>query len=197
MSKTLEEKKEIVAELKEILSQSQLALVIDYQGLTVAEISDLRRRMRPTGTVCKKAKNTLMQIAVDGDTKWQPMTEFLKGSSVFLLVQEDMKAAIKTYQEFQKVTKKTELRGAVFDGQALNEAEVKALTELPSKEELMARLAGGLKAIPTKLAVGLNAVPTKLAVGIKEVPASLVRAIKAVSEKEDSQVSEKDDSQAA
>ncbi|MBR8837408.1 MAG: 50S ribosomal protein L10 [Stigonema ocellatum SAG 48.90 = DSM 106950] len=187
MSKTLEEKKEIVAELKEILSQSQLALVIDYQGLSVAEISDLRRRMRPTGTVCKKAKNTLMRIAVEGDQKWLPMNEFLKGSSVFLLVHEDMKAAIKTYQDFQKDTKKTELRGGVFDGQALTLDDVKALTELPSKEELMARLAGGLKAIPTKLAVGLNAVPTKLAVGIKEVPGSLVRAIKAISEKEDSE----------
>jgi len=194
MSKTLEEKKEIVAELKEILSQSQLALVIDYQGLSVAEISDLRRRMRPTGTICKKAKNTLMRIAVDGNEKWQPLNEFLKGSSVFLLVQEDMKTAIKTYQDFQKATKKTELRGGVLDGQALTEEDVKALTELPSKEELMARLAGDLKAIPTKLAVGLNAVPKKLAVGIKEVPGSLVRAIKAVSEKEDSQ---KDDSQAA
>ena len=97
-----------------------------------------------------------------------------------------MKGAIKAYQDFQKATKKTELRGGVFDGQALTEEDVKALTELPSKEELMARLAGGLKAIPTKLAVGLNAVPTKLAVGIKEVPGSLVRAIKAVSEKEDS-----------
>ncbi|MBD2774791.1 50S ribosomal protein L10 [Iningainema tapete] len=184
MSRTIEEKREIVAELKELLSQSQLALVIDYQGLSVAEITDLRRRMRSTGTVCKKTKNTLMRIAVDGDSKWQPMTEFLKGSSVFLLVQEDMKGAIKTYEEFQKATKKTELRGGVFDGQALTLADVKALTELPTKEELMARLAGGIKAIPTKLAVGLNAVPTKLAVGIKEVPGSLVRAIKAVSEKE-------------
>lgn len=190
MSKSLAEKKEIVTELKEILSQSQLALVIDYQGLSVAEITDLRRRMRPTGTVCKKAKNTLMRIAVEGDDRWLPMNQFLKGSSVFLLVQEDMKTAIKTYQEFQKATKKTELRGGVLDGQALTEDDVKALTELPTKEELMARLAGGLKAVPTKLAVGLNAVPTKLAVGIKEVPGSLVRAIKAVSEKEE-------DSQAA
>lgn len=190
MSRTIEEKKAIVTELKEILSQSQLALVIDYQGLSVAEITDLRRRMRTTGTVCKKAKNTLMRIAVEGDRRWQPMTEFLKGSSVFLLVQEDMKGAIKTYQDFQKASKKTELRGGVFDGQALTLDDVKALSELPSKEELMARLAGGLKAIPTKLAVGLNAVPTKLAVGIKEVPGSLVRAIKAVSEKEGSQDSE-------
>jgi large subunit ribosomal protein L10 len=194
MPRTLEDKQEIVAELKEILSQSQLALIIDYQGLTVAEISDLRRKMRPTGTVCKKTKNTLMRIAVEGDSRWQPMTEFLKGSSVFLLVQDDMKSAIKTYQDFQKAAKKTELRGGVLDGQALTQDDVKALTELPSKEELMARLAGGLKAIPTKLAVGLNAVPTQLAVGIKEVPGSLVRAIKAVSEKEGGS---QDDSQAA
>lgn len=187
MSRTIEEKREIVSEIKELLSQSQLALIVDYQGLSVAEITDLRRRLRPTGTVCKKTKNTLMRIAIEGDSKWQPMAEFLTGSSVFLLVQEDMKGAIKTYEDFQKATKKTELRGGVFDGQALTLDDVKALTELPSKEELMARLAGGLKAIPTKLAVGLNAVPTKLAVGIKEVPGSLVRAIKAVSEKEDSQ----------
>ena len=193
MSKTLEEKQAMVAELKQTLSESQMAMVIEYQGLSVAEITDLRQRMRPTGTVCKMAKNTLMRIAVDGDDNWQPMTEFLKGASVFLLVQDDMKAAIKAYQEFQKATKKTELRGGVLEGRALTEADVKALTELPSKPELMARLAGGLKAVPTKLAVGLNAVPTKLGVGIKEVPASLVRAIKAVSEKEESLAAQADE----
>lgn len=186
MSRTLEQKQALVAEVKTALSQSHLAMVIEYQGLSVAEITDLRRRMRPSGTICKMSKNTLMRIAVDGDHNWQPMTEFLKGSSVFLLVQDDMKAAIKAYQDFQKATKKTELRGGVMEGRALTQDDIKALTELPSKEELMARLAGGIKAIPTKLAVGLNAVPTKLAVGIKEVPSSLVRAIKAVSEKEES-----------
>lgn len=194
MSRTLEQKQALVAEVKTALSQSHLAMVIEYQGLSVAEITDLRRRMRPSGTICKMSKNTLMRIAVDGDHNWQPMTEFLKGSSVFLLVQDDMKAAIKAYQDFQKATKKTELRGGVMEGRALTQDDIKALTELPSKEELMARLAGGIKAIPTKLAVGLNAVPTKLAVGIKEVPSSLVRAIKAVSEKEESS---QEDSQAA
>ena len=194
MSRTIENKQALVAEVKEALSQSQLAMVIEYQGLSVAEITDLRRRLRPTGTICKMTKNTLMRIAVEGDYTWQPMTEFLKGSSVFLLVQDDLKAAIKAYQDFQKATRKTELRGGVMEGRALTEDDIKALTELPSKEELMARLAGGLKAIPTKLAVGLNAVPTKLAVGIKEVPGSLVRAIKAVSEKEESQ---NEESQAA
>ncbi|MBV9388819.1 MAG: 50S ribosomal protein L10 [Chroococcidiopsidaceae cyanobacterium CP_BM_ER_R8_30] len=190
MSRTLENKQTLVAEVKELLSRSQLAMVIDYQGLSVAEITDLRRRMRPTGTICKMTKNTLMRIAVDGNYTWQPMTEFLKGSSVFLLVQDDLKAAVKAYQDFQRATRKTELRGGVMEGRALTEDDVKALTELPSKEELMARLAGGINAIPTKLAVGLNAVPTQVAVGIKEVPSSLVRALHAMSEKDASQTEE-------
>ncbi len=190
MGKTLEEKKAVVADLKGALNESSLALIIDYQGLSVAQISDLRKRMRPSGTVCKKAKNTLMRLAVKDDERWEPMTDFLKDSSVFLLVKEEMKEAIKAYEDFQKATKKTEIRGGVLDGQALTQDDIKALKELPSKQELMARLAGGIKAVSTKLAVGINAVPTKLAVGINEVPSSLVRAIKAVSEKEGSQESE-------
>lgn len=184
MGRTLENKKEIVAELKELLGESQLALVIDYKGLSVAEITDLRNRLREKGAVCKVTKNTLMRIAVEDEETWKPMTQFLKDSSAFLLVKEDMGGAIKAYQSFQKDTKKTELRGGVMEGRALNSDDLEAITQLPSKEELIARIAGAINAIPTKLAVGTNAVPTKLAVGIKEVPASLVRAIKAVSEKE-------------
>jgi large subunit ribosomal protein L10 len=184
MGRTLANKKEIVAEIQELLSDAQLALVIDYKGLSVAEITDLRNRLRPKGATCKITKNTLMRIAVDGDENWQPMTEFLKDSSAFLLVKDDLGGAIKEYQAFQKETKKTVLRGGVMEGQALNEDQIKAITELPTKEELMARLAGAINAMPTRVARGINLVPTKLAVGIKEVPASLTRAIKAVSEQE-------------
>lgn len=173
MGRTLENKQAIVAELKESLSQSQLALVVDYQGLTVAEITDLRRRLRPTGTVCKVTKNTLMGIAIDGQDNWQPMTELLEGASAFLLVKDDFSGAIKAYQDFQKASKKTELRGGVMEGRLLKEADVKALGDLPSKEQLMAQIAGALNALTTKIAVGIN-----------EVPASLGRSIKAVSEKD-------------
>ncbi len=184
MGRTREDKEHIVERLKTTLSQSQLGLVIEYQGLSVAEMTDLRRRMQPSGTQCRMAKNTLMELAVREDPQWQPMRKFLKGASIFLLVQEDMKGAIKAYQEFQRVSKKTELRGGVFSGQALTPDDVKALTELPSREELMGRIAGALVAVPTRLAVGLHAVPTQLAVGVQEVPGSLVRAIRAVSERE-------------
>lgn len=173
MGRTRENKEAIVADLKDALSESQLAFVITYQGLSVAEITDLRRRMRPTGTLCKVTKNTLMRLAVDGDEKWQPMQEFLAGSSAFMLVKDDISGAIKAYQDFQKATKKTELKGGVMEGRALNEAQVKAIGDLPSKEQLMAQIAGAI-----------NGVATKLAVGINEVPASLARSLQALSEKE-------------
>ena len=185
MGRTLENKKEIVGELKELLGNAQLALVIDYGGLSVAEITDLRNRLRPKGAVCKVTKNTLMRIAVDGDENWQPMTEFLKGTSAFVLIEEDLGGAIKEYQAFKKDTKKTELIGGVMEGRALNQDDIKAITDLPTKEELIARIAGAINAIPTKLAVGVKQVPTKLAVGIKEVPASLVRVVDQVSKKEE------------
>ena len=173
MGRTPENKREIVADLKNTLSESTLALVIDFQGLTVAEISDLRNKLRPSGTVCKVTKNTLMGIAVQDDKNWQPMSEFLQGPSAFLLVKEDFGSAIKAYQAFQKATKKTELRGGVMDGQVLKEADVKALGDLPSKEQLMAQMAGALNALATKIAVGIN-----------EVPSSLARALQAHADKE-------------
>ena len=97
----------------------------------------------------------------------------LNGSSAFLLVKEDISGAIKAYQEFQRTSKKTELRGGVMEGRLLKEADVKALGDLPSKEQLIAQIAGAINALATKIAVGIN-----------EVPASLGRSLKAVSEKD-------------
>jgi len=173
MGRTRNSKDAIITELKESLSESQMAIVIDYQGLSVAEITDLRRRLRPKGASCKVTKNTLMGIAVDGDARWQPMEEFLKGSSAFLLVKDDFGGAIKAYQEFQKATKKSALRGGVLDGKALSEADVKAIADLPSKEQLMAQIAGAL-----------NALSTKIAVGVKEVPSSIARGLQAYADKD-------------
>ncbi|NHC34632.1 50S ribosomal protein L10 [Scytonema millei] len=181
MGRTIENKKEIVEDLKATLSESQLALVINYQGLSVAEITDLRRRLRPTGTVCKVTKNTLMGIAISGQDNWLAMEELLQGSSAFLLVKEDISGAIKAYQDFQKASKKTELRGGVMEGRLLKEADVKALGDLPSKEQLMAQIAGAINALATKVAVGIN-----------EVPSSLARGIQAYADKDGSAATETD-----
>jgi large subunit ribosomal protein L10 len=173
MGRTPEDKRAMVAEIKETLNVAQLAIVIDYQGLSVSEIMDLRRRLRPSGTVCKVSKNKLMGIAIEGDSNWQPMSEFLKGSSAFLLVKDDLSGAIKAYQDFQKATKKTELRGGVMEGRALSQADIKALGDLPSKEQLMAQIAGAINGLATKIAVAIN-----------EVPASLARGLQAVSDQQ-------------
>ena len=174
MGRTRANKGAIIEELKQDLGEAQLAFVIDFKGLSVAEITDLRNRLRPVGGSCKVTKNTLMRIAVEGDENWQPIQEFLKDTSAFLLAGEEVGAAVKAYKEFQKATKKTELRGGVMEGRALTKQEVEALGDLPSKEQLYAQIAGAI-----------NGVATKIAIGIKEVPASLARGIKAVSEKED------------
>ncbi len=184
MGKTKEQKQEMLADIKQNLSESQLTLVIDYQGLSVAEITDLRRRLIPTGSVCSVTKNTLMGIAVKEDSNWQPMEQLLAGSNAFLFLKDDIGGAIKAYQDFQKATKKTEFKGGVMEGRVLTQDQVKAIADLPSKEELIAQIAGSINSIASKLAGTLNAVPTQLATGINEVPATVSRVLKAVSEKE-------------
>ncbi len=174
MGRTLANKKEIVTDLKEALSEAQLGFVINYEGLSVAEITDLRNRLRPSGASCKITKNTLMNIAIDGNENWQPMESLLKDATAFLFTGEEIGAAVKAYKGFQKDTKKTELRGGVMEGRALSKEQVEALGDLPTKDELYAQIAGSI-----------NALATKLAVGVKEVPSGLARAIKAVSEKEE------------
>ncbi len=173
MGKSKQDKSAVIEELKSSLGESQLAMVIDYHGLTVAQITELRRKLLAKGTVCKVTKNTLMKIAIDGNPTWQPMEKFLNGSTAVLLTKNDITGAIKAYQEFQKLTKKTEIKGGVMEGQALTESQIKAISELPSKEQLMGQVAGAINTLAAKIAIGIN-----------EIPSSLARGVKAISEKE-------------
>ena len=106
MGRTLANKQALVAELETLLSESQAAVVIDYAGLSVAQIGDLRVRLRESGTVCKISKNTLLKRAIDGKEQWQEMESLLTGTSAVLLTQEDIGSAVKAYKKFQKDTKK-------------------------------------------------------------------------------------------
>jgi large subunit ribosomal protein L10 len=157
MGRTLVNKQAIVADLKKDLSEATMVAVINYQGLTVAEITDLRRRIRPKGGLCTVTKNTLMGKAIEGNADWQALEPLLKGSSAFLLLKDDIGGSIKAYQEFQKATKKTELHGGVMEGKVLTGADVKAIGDLPSKEQLMAQIAIGVKEVPASIARSLQA----------------------------------------
>lgn len=172
MGRTLENKQEIVTSLKALLDESESAFVIDYKGLSVGQIGDLRNRLRESGAVCKISKNTLLKRAIDGQEQWQELESLLTGTSAVLLTKEDIGSAVKAYKKFQKETKKTELKGGVLEGKLLGQKEAEALADLPTKDELYAMIA-----------IGINAVATKVALGVKEVPASIGRGIKAYAEK--------------
>jgi large subunit ribosomal protein L10 len=163
MGRTLENKQQIVEELKELLGDAEMALVLDYKGLSVKEIADLRTRLQESNGICKVTKNTLMRRAIEGDSAWSELDPLLTGTNAFVLVKGDVGGAVKAVQSFQKDTKKSELRGGLFEGRFLSQNDIKAIGDLPSKEVLMAQIAGAINAVATKLAVGINEVPSGLA----------------------------------
>ncbi len=168
MGRTLESKKKIVEELKDLLSQAEMALVLDYQGLTIKEMSDLRTRLQASNGVCKVTKNTLMRNAIDGNDAWSNLDSLLTGTNAFVLAKGDVGSAVKAVQAFQKDTKKSETKGGLFEGKLLSLDEIKAIGNLPSKEVLMAQIAGAINAVTTKVAVGINEIPSGLARSLNE-----------------------------
>ena len=168
MGRTLENKQQIVEELKQLLGEAEMALVLDYKGLSIKEMSDLRTRLQASHGVCKVTKNTLMRRAIDGNSAWSELDSLLTGTNAFVLVKGDVGGAVKAVQAFQKDTKKSETKGGLFEGKLLSQTEIKAIGDLPSKEVLMAQIAGAINAVATKVAVGINEVPSGLARALKQ-----------------------------
>ncbi len=168
MGRTLESKKQIVEELKGLLDKAEMALVLDYKGLSIKEMSDLRSRLEKSKGICKVTKNTLMRKAINGDSNWSGLEDFLTGANAFVLVKGDVGGALKAVQAFQKDSKKSQTKGGLFEGKLLSQDEIKAIANLPSKEALMAQIAGALNSITTKVAVGINEVPSGLARSLKQ-----------------------------
>ncbi len=168
MGRTLESKKQIVEELKELLGEAEMALVLDFQGLSIKEMSDLRTRLQSSNGICKVTKNTLMRLAIDGNDAWSNLDSLLSGTNAFVLIKGDVGSAVKAVQTFQKEIKKSQTKGGLFEGKLLTQDEIKAIASLPSKEVLIAQIAGAVNAIATKVAVGINEVPSGLARSLKQ-----------------------------
>ena len=95
MGRTLEDKQQILEELKQLLGESEMALVLDYCGLSIKELGDLRGRLAAANSVCKVTKNTLMRRAIDGDSTWSLLESLLNGTNAFVLVKGDFGSAVK------------------------------------------------------------------------------------------------------
>ena len=168
MGRTLENKQQIVEEIKTLLNESEMAVVLDFKGLTIKEMSDLRAKLRSNNGICKVTKNSLMRRAIDGESNWTNLESLLTGTNAFVLIKDDVGSAVKAIQTFQKETNKSETKGALFEGKLLSESEIKEIANLPSKEVLMAKIAGALNAVTSKIAIGINEVPSGLARSLKQ-----------------------------
>jgi len=155
------EKRDFVTGLAADLSGVSMVVVTQNLGLTVAEATDLRRRMRASGVTFRVAKNRLAHLAVQG-TQFEGLTPMLKGPTA-LAWSTDPVAAAKTAVEFAKTNEKLVLIGGALGTQTLNAEGVKAFAELPSLETLRGRLLGMLQTPATRLAGVLQAPAGQLA----------------------------------
>lgn len=168
---TKEKKQEVVGELRELFARAQVAIVTDYRGLTVKEITDLRRRLQKAGGELMVSKNTLIDLVTREQDQWKAIEPFLAGPTALAVGFDDPVAAAKTVQDFANEKRKVEItiRGAVLEGKALSGAEVKNLASMPSKEVLLGRLAGSLSSPAQKLASSLSGVARNLVYAIDAV----------------------------
>lgn len=137
-------KKDTVAEIQEQLKDASVAYVVDYRGLTVAEITKIRRELYKNDAQLTVTKNTLLKRAI-ADTEMAELAQFLSGPTAIAIGRSDQVAPLKVIKKFFKENKKeNEIRGAVMDGNALAPAEVSAIADLPSLDELRGKLVGGI-----------------------------------------------------
>ena len=149
------EKREFVASLAAVFADTSFVLVAQNKGLTVADVSELRRRMRAAGATYKVAKNRLATLALDG-TRFDGVKPLLKGPTA-LAWSKDPVAVAKTAVEFAKTNDKFVVLGGALGTQTLDATGVKALAELPSLETLRAQLLGLIQTPATRIAGILQA----------------------------------------
>ncbi len=204
MNKVRTQKVATVDAVKERVDSTSTAVVTEYRGLTVAEISSLRKELKKADAEYKVLKNTLVRRAIEG-TPSEPLGAFLEGPTAIAWVKGDVSAVAKILRDFSKTTPTLVLKGGVLDGKTLSANDLKALADLPSREVLLAQLAGLLaspmrqmagllKAVPQNFAYGLSALidskggpqaaPAPVADEATETPAGVADAAEAASETE-------------
>jgi large subunit ribosomal protein L10 len=154
-------KEKLVTELQEMLSDAQLVVVTNQNGLTVAEVTDLRRKMRAAGAGFKVAKNRLAQLALKG-TKYENLENLLKGPTG-IAFSTDPIAAAKVAVTYANSNDKLTIMGGSMGTEVLDTAKVKALATLPSINELRSKLIALLQTPATRVATVVQAPAAQLA----------------------------------
>jgi len=145
-----EEKVRLVDELRENINSSSALLLTDYRGLTVSEITALRRNLRETGTEYKVVKNTLFEMAAQGIVD-SLLVELLKGPTAVAFVHNDPIAPAKAIVDFMRDHKALSIKGGVVEGQFCSGDQIQALSKVPPLEILIGQLMGAIQSPITGL----------------------------------------------
>lgn len=140
-----EEKAQIVAELTEKLKNSRAAIFVDYRGMNVAEATELRRSFREAGAEVKVVKNTLTRIAAERAGLDGLLDGFLTGPTMIAFGFQDPVVPAKLLLDFSKNKRALEIKGGLVEGRVVSVSEVKALADLPSRDELISQVLRGLQ----------------------------------------------------
>lgn len=152
-----EEKKEAVRELAQKLSGCDVAITTDYRGLAVAEMTELRRRLRQGGIEYRVIKNTLARFAAEQAGK-EGLTSIIEGPTAIAFGHGDVAASAKALVDYIRSSKsELKIRGGLLDRRVLSAAEVTTLATLPPKDELIAKLLAGMQGTILALVNVLNA----------------------------------------
>ncbi|WP_066366311.1 50S ribosomal protein L10 [Neobacillus fumarioli] len=157
MSSAIEAKKQIVEEIADKLKSSVSTIVVDYRGLSVAQVTELRKQLREAGIDFKVYKNTMTRRAAEA-AGLEGLNDALTGPNAIAFSTEDVVAPAKILSEFAKKNEALELKAGVIEGNVASVEEIKALADLPSREGLLSMLLSVLQAPIRNFALAAKAV---------------------------------------
>ena len=154
-----EDKQAVVAEISAQVAKAQTMVLAEYRGIAVGDLTKLRAKAREQKVYLRVLKNTLARRAVEGTT-FASLAEQMTGPLIYG-ISEDAVAAAKVVNDFAKTNDKLIIRSGAFEGKMLDKAEVQALANIPSREELLAKLLGVMQAPVSGFARALAALAAK------------------------------------
>ena len=166
---TIEGKAAKVETVQGLLESSDFIFSVPASGISVAEVQTLRKSL-PEGTTMSVIKNKLMMRACAGTDYEEATSDMLKGANMWFFIEEDIGATVKSFNKFTKEFSKQEshaIQSGVVEGVAYDAKGIVAISKLPSKIELITKIAGSIKAVPTKVARVIKAPGEKTARAIK------------------------------
>lgn len=167
-----------VAELNEKMARVQFAVVASYRGMTVDELSELRKRMRPKGAEVIVAKNTLLRIAAR-ENGLEAIEPLLEGPTSVLFVYDDVAEVAKLFNQYLKEQQKLEVRGGLLGKTLLQPDSLVDVEKLPSRTQVLAQIVGGIQSPLAGLVGVLNAPVADLVGVLQAVPGELVGVLQA------------------